>query len=175
LIRTAFVKDKYFKKKSYMNVSVHRGKILREWQDGLFSSLPPELLALLNRPDPFVNPMGTMIPKMLEILFDQIFGEMDGDKIGAALEDYIKFWAVQDCPPSRAFVFLPRLRELLRAAAEKRDQNGEGEAELSVIEDRIIDILQRSFDMYMKCRDKIHTLRINEFKKRAFRVLENIQ
>jgi hypothetical protein len=158
-----------------MTISIPREKILSEWRDELFSSLPPELSSLFRSRDPFVNPVGTTIPAMLQILYEEITGEMDGDRIDAALDQYIKFWAIQECPPSRAFVFLRRLRVLLHAEAVKQDGSGVYAVELGMLDDRIIDILQRSFDMYMKCREKIHTLRIEEFKKRAFRVLENIQ
>jgi hypothetical protein len=149
--------------------------ILKAWQDRLLSSFSEKSAPFLNNPDPFQNPMGAMIPKMLETLFDQVTGEMDSNVILSALDDFIKVSAVQECAPSRALVFLHHLKNIVHSLCHGPGQGQKDSIEYKILEDRIDDILLKSFDIYMKCRESICTVRINEFKKRAFRVLENVQ
>ena len=158
-----------------INIALNKVLILKDWKDALLSSFPEETSPFLNNPDPFVNPIGAMFPKMLETLYDQITGEMNDDNISAALDDYIKLRAVQDSDPSLAFDFLMYLKKMLRSREFGSKLYETGCGNVNILEDRIDYIVLKSFDMYMKCREKIYTLRINEFKKRAFRVLENIQ
>jgi hypothetical protein len=158
-----------------INIALNKAVILKNWQDALLSSFPDETESFLNNPDPFLNPVGAMFPKMLETLYDQITGEMNDDTILSAMDDYIKLRAVQDSEPSRAFDFLMHLKKMLRSRESGSKEYETGCFSVNILEDRIDYILLKSFDMYMKCREKIYTLRINEFKKRAFRVLENVQ
>jgi hypothetical protein len=158
-----------------INIALNKKIILKNWQDALLSSFSSETTSFLNNPDPFLNPVGAMFPKMLETLYDQITGEMNDDTIMSALDDYIKLRAVQDSEPSLAFDFLMYFKKILQSRESGSRVSETGFGNVKILEDRIDYILIKSFDMYMKCREKIYTLRINEFKKRAFRVLENVQ
>lgn len=159
----------------FENIKTNKQNIIKDLQDELFSGLPYKASIHLNNPDPFINPISTSIHEMLETLFDQITGEMDINKILPSLDNYFKIMALQDYSPSQAIGFLLSLKKLLY---KKTGLEGKQEiklSEISILEDRIDDILLHSFDIYMKCRENIYTIRINEFKKRSFRALGNIK
>src|SRR5208337_5370571 len=93
-----------------MNISLNKAKILKEWRDEVIAGFSDMPSLFPDNPDPFLNPSGAMLPRMLESLFDQITGEMDENKIHLALDDYIKLMAVQDRAPSMALGFLSDLK-----------------------------------------------------------------
>ncbi len=159
----------------FKNIVENKLNILKAWQNDLLSAFPEERALLSGTPDPFLNPVGTIIPAMLEILFDQITGEMDAEKIAKGLDDFIKLRALQDCAPSQALRFLPALKEVLHSAVGGFGLRDTGPEAIKILGQRIDDVLLKSFDLYIKCREGIYTIRINEFKKRAFRALEKIQ
>ncbi len=159
----------------FENIKANKFNIIKDLQDELFSGFSFETQEHLNNPDPFLNPVGSSVRIMLETVFDQVTGEMDNNKIFSSLDDYCKIMALQELRPSRALGFLLSLRRLINNGTGSGAEQKISPGEINMLEDRINDILLRSFDIYMECRENIFIIRVNELKKRTFRVPGNLQ
>lgn len=123
---------------------------------------------LLREKDEFRNPIGNALRNGVPILLDELFGQMTAAKYAPALEDIIRMRAVQDFTPSQAVGFVFLLKQILRS-----ELKGSVE-EHTAIEDRIDQMALVGFDLFMKCREKIYELRVDE-ARRSTDVLARMQ
>jgi hypothetical protein len=122
--------------------------------------------------DPFLNPVGNTIAQCLDGLFHEIIHGMESDKVYSYLNDIIRIKAVQDFTPSQAVSFLPLLKKVVRDELGSDIQRQHFSEELAAFESQIDNLALLSFDIYMKCREKIFELRVNEIKTMTFRLLK---
>lgn len=156
----------------------NKNHILQAWKGKIISSQEADVSSpfsiLKNKNNnQFLNPAGTIIKKTLESLFDEITGNSDMNKgiIESALNDFIRLMAVQKSLPSECSGFLFLLKKILREESGLEINFDE----MNIINDRIDSIVLSAFDIYMKCREEIFNIRMNEFKKQSFRIMENVQ
>ncbi|MDT8067173.1 MAG: RsbRD N-terminal domain-containing protein [Terriglobia bacterium] len=120
--------------------------------------LYPELTArfLTAEEDPFRNPVGHALRQSLATLANELVGEMDKEKIAAALDDIVRIRAVQDFSPSEAvgFIFLakPIIRRLTTSDYDFFDR-------------RIDELVLLAFNAYMRCREQLADVRIHEAQR----------
>lgn len=120
----------------------------RKWLEAALAAYPAETARfLLENKDPFRNPVGQAFKESLPVLLEEVLGEMDAARIGAALERLVKIRAVQDLTPSRAVSFVFLLKPILQDPAR---------------EGRVDELALRAFDLYMQCREKIWEIRARE-------------
>jgi hypothetical protein len=124
----------------------------------------PSLTAqfLVAEEDRFRNPVGHALRENLAVLAGQLLGEMDAEKIAAALDGVLRIRAVQDFTPSQAVGFVFLLKPIVGELAPAE--------EVSVLEARIDQLALAAFDKYMQCREQLGELRVSE-AKRAIRYL----
>lgn len=149
-----------------------RAIILQRWFDLICESYPPETSNLLkNEKNRFTNPVGYAISDGIEGLLRGLLDEMDSkaDDIRAPfLDNIIRIRAVQDFTPSQAISFIFLLKNVIREELKTKIHENGIAKELFTLESRIDGLALLSFDIYMKCREKIYELRVNELKKRMF-------
>lgn len=119
----------------------------------------PELTArfLAAEEDPFRNPVGHALRQNLAALASELVGEMDQQRIAAALDNIVRVRAVQDFSPGEAvgFIFLvkPILRELTPSS------------EHDFFDNRIDQLALLAFEAYMRCREQLADIRIHEAQR----------
>jgi len=159
-------------------LSQKKAVILDKWRQLILESYPADASRFIKQEkDRFINPVGYTISSEIEAIYDELLQEMNSDKLAACLDKIIRIRSVQDFPPSQtiAFTFLLKKAirdELVSEIAERRTLEG-----LLEFESRIDRIVLLALDIYMKCREKVHHIRINEMKnekERALKVLERI-
>ncbi len=150
-----------------------RSAIIRKWRDAIVETYPDDTQRFLKKEkDQFSNPVGLIIKKEIETLYDEVTGGGDGEKISSCLDSIIRIRAVQDFKPSRAIAFVLQLKRLIREEVkEKAPENGHS-SELEAIENRIDDTALQAFDIYSQCRQKIYEIRVNEVRNQVGRLLE---
>ena len=79
---------------------------------------------------------------------------------------------MQDFSPSQAVSFVLMLKEVVRSELQKEIAEGNFGEELHRFESRIDEISLRAFDLYMKCKEKIFEIRVNESRNQVARLLE---
>jgi hypothetical protein len=154
-------------------------------------SYPPETSESLKREkDRFLNPAGFTISSEIENVFDEVIGAMDLEKLVTSLESVIKLRAVQNFPPSEAISFVYLLKRSIREelagnldakstrgvtqardggrrtrdAIQTWDEKARPVENWAELDERLDRVALLAFDVYMRCREKIHEIRLRETK-----------
>jgi hypothetical protein len=120
----------------------------------------------------FANPVGYNISQGINGIFDELLNEADTDKVSPFLDNIIRIKAVQDFFPSQAMSFIFLLKKALRESLGNKINETHISEELLLFESKIDDLALLSFDVYMKCREKIYELKSNEVRSMTFRLLQ---
>jgi hypothetical protein len=151
-----------------------RQTILKRWLNLVLETYPPDTARFLRRErDQFANPVGAATSRALDGLYDAVVRGETAEEAATSLDQIIRIRAVQEFPPSVATVFIFQLKTAIREALSDEIRESRVPAkDLSELESKIDDLALFSFDIYMRCREKICELRANEVKKMAFSLLE---
>lgn len=129
--------------------------ILERWIAKTIASYPRAAQPFLaGQDDPFRNPVGHTLRQSLRTLLEQMQGEMDEGRIANALDDIIRIRSVQNLTASQAVGFVLLLKPILREMEHPTDP--------APLDDRIDHIMLMAFDQYMRCREQLAEIRLNE-------------
>ncbi len=146
-----------------------RSRIVADWLTRVLATYPEHTAHFLGREkDPFRNPVGHTFQQTLPALFDEIVGEMNPARLTGALDAILQIRAVQDFTPSQAVGFLLQLKPAVRESLE--GQARASEEILQAVDHRIDELMLVAFDLFMKHRERISALRLNEAKRKLSRV-----
>ncbi len=153
-------------------LSEKKPSILKRWFDVILETYPADTAKFLKtQRNPFANPVGSTISKGIENIFDELLEGGDRDRLDPFLDNIIRIRAVQDFTPAQALAFIFLLKKVIRDELDK-EMCGQLSDELSAFESKIDDLALLSFDIYMKCREKLYDIKANEVKSRTFRLLQ---
>ena len=147
--------------------------ILERWFDSILETYPTDTRRFLQKKkNRFANPVAHEITGGIEGIFNQILSGGDPDDVSPFLDKIIRIRAVQDLTPSQALGFIFDLKRLVRE--ELTENMGESPVAEGLWElERSIDNMGLlALDIYMKCREKLYELRVNEVKNRVGRLIE---
>lgn len=157
--------------------------ILKKWFDVIVETYPSETANFLkNQKNRFTNPVGYTIYEGIEHIFEELLNGIDSDRISPFLENIIRIRAIENLTPSQAIAFLFFLKKVIREELkggpllnQVQDHSGQGKElseELLALDSQIDKLALLSFDIYMKCREKIYELKANEVKNMTYRLLK---
>ena len=150
-----------------------RSDIVRGWFDLILETYPQETAIFLkDQKDRFANPVGQTILSGIENLFDEIVNSPDPEKVNEYLDNIIRIRAVQDFSPSDAIGFLFLLKNVIRDELLTDIRRHDLFEELLITESGIDDLARTSFDIFMKCREKLYDLKANEVRNWTCRLLK---
>lgn len=154
-------------------LSERKAAVLKRWFNFVLETYPAETANFLKKKnDRFADPVGSTILKGLESLFEHFLDGAESDTAPAFLDENIRIRAVQDFSPSQAVVFVFLLKKAIKEELnDKLGEPGLFEA-LSGLESEIDKLALLTFDIYMKCREKIYELKANEMKSWTFRQIQ---
>lgn len=145
--------------------------ILKRWISLIFETYPPDVSRFLKLgKDRFTNPVGHAISTGSGILLDELIHGENSDKIISALDSIMRIRAVQDFNPSQAIAFIFLLKKAVREELKPKNEGFKTENErkmldeLLLFEARIDGLATLAFAAYVKCRDDIHRIRMDEAK-----------
>jgi hypothetical protein len=146
-----------------------RDRIVGNWINSVQETYPAETVEFFrHQRNKFANPIGVTISETMEPLFDEFLNGNNPQNISSLLDRIIRIRAVQDFVPSGAVAIIFLLKKVIREELA-RDIKREGLfEELLEFESRIDQCVLLAFDVYMKCREKIWEIKLDEFKKRPF-------
>ena len=154
-------------------LSQKKTAVLKRWFTLILESYPPDSRGFLKREnDRFTNPVGYTIFHEIETIYNELLEGTNCDKLAESLENIIKIRAVQDFSPSEAVAFVFDLKKAIRESLEKEINGNQLFEELLKFEIRIDETALIAFEIYMKCREKIHEIRMNEVKGRSLKKVE---
>lgn len=147
--------------------------ILKRWLDAVLKTYPADSQRFLRKQkDPFSNPVGTTLSRELENLYREMIKHTETENLTATLDRIIRIRAVQEFSPSQAVSFVLMLKGVVRSELQKEIAEGSLGEELHRFESRLDEISLRAFDLYMKCKEKIFEIRVNESRNQVARLLE---
>jgi hypothetical protein len=149
-----------------------KSSIVQKWFDAIIDNYPDDSSHFLKKQkDQFLNPVGHTISQNIEGLYDEIVRKGESEQISPFLDDIIRIHAVQNFSPSKAVSFMSLLKAVVRDVLASDIARHTLSAELQSFETQIDNLTFLSFDIYMKCREQIFELRVNEIKTLTFRLL----
>jgi len=150
--------------------------ILEKWFHMILDTYPADAAGFFKRDkDRFSNPIGYTISQEIKNLYEELLNDMNTDRLTACLDNIIKIRAVQDFPPSQAIAFILLLKKAVREEAANELKESQTFEELLKFEAKIDTLLLLALNSYMKCRERVFEIRMNEVKaerERAFTLLE---
>jgi hypothetical protein len=154
----------------------NRSAIVQKWFDRAVKTYPANSQKFIEeQKDQFANPVGSTILQGIEGLYAELLREMETEEVRKYLDPMMRIQAVQDFSPSQALAFIPSLKGIVREELTKEMQEMRVIEELSEFETRIDRLTLLAFDHYMKCREKIYEIRLEELRNRSVGVMERIQ
>ncbi len=143
--------------------------IVDKWINSVQESYPSETVEFFrHQRNKFANPVGAEISEAVGPLFDELLNGNNQQNMFSLLDKIVRIRAVQDFPPSGAVAVVLLLKKVIRDEMRKDiDKDGLFE-DLLEFESRIDYCALLAFDVYMKCREKIWEIKLDEFKKRPF-------
>jgi hypothetical protein len=154
----------------------NRSGIVQKWFDRIVKTYPANSQKFIKQQkNRFANPVGSTILQGIEGLYEELLREMDTEKVTKYLDSVIRIQAVQDFSPSQALSFIPSLKGIVREELRGKIPEMRLVEELSGFETRIDQLTLLAFDNYMKCREKIYEIRVEELRNRSVKVMERIQ
>lgn len=156
----------------------NKAAITDRWLDKILGTYSSRSTAFFKRrKDPFANPVGQTLSRSTEAIFDRLLEGLEGptgmpvDVICVHLDEIIKVRSIQDFAPSQALSFVFHLKEAVREELGPELGGSEIATELTKFERQIDQLALFSFDIFVKCREKLYELRVNEIKRTGFRLL----
>ncbi len=154
-------------------LSEKKQAILEKWFDSVLETYPHDTAKFLKRQkDQFANPVGSTIYKEMGSLLDLIVNSADADNITKSLDEIIRIRAIQDFTPSHALAFVIELKRIVREEIKGETCASQLIDELPAFDRRVDSLLLLSFDIYMKCREKIYELKANELRNMTSKLVE---
>jgi hypothetical protein len=149
--------------------------IIGKWSQLVLETYPADTARFLrNEKDRFVNPVGYTVLRGAKEIFRELLDKMDPARLAAPLDEIIRIRSVQEFSPSQAVGVVFLLKEAVRAELAGKVTGDRGYAELLDFESRVDRLALMAFDIYMKCREEVCEIRINEVaaqREMALRIL----
>lgn len=169
-------------------LAARKDALVRGWLSLALETYPEQTAGFLAQErDPFRNPVGHAFKEAFPALVDELLGGMDASRITSLLDRIVRIRAVQDFTASRAvgFVFLVKqvIREELNrpphpplspSGGEDKGEGAERAEALADLKSRIDEMALLAFDLFMKCREELCAIKLNEARSRTY-LLERMQ
>ena len=161
-----------------MNLKEHliekKPAILKKWFDVIAGTYPEDTAGFLKKQKAqFTNPVGYTLAEGLDGLYESLLQGMIPDTVSTFLDGIVRIRAVQEFTPSEAVAFIFHLKKIVRQElGSEFTQQQRMIEELAAFDSAIDDLALFSFDIYMKCREKIYELKANEARNMTFRLLQ---
>ena len=144
----------------------NKDSIIERWLEDTLATYAKDMSSFLDREkDRFANPVGHALRTGTRAIFENLLDGMDPELICGHLNEIIKIRAIQDFPPGRAVSFVFLLKKAVRAGIGNKATDPKLAPGLLDIDTKIDQIALFAFDIYTKCREQMHELRVNEVKR----------
>lgn len=149
-----------------------RSAIINKWLDRIIESYPADTAEFLKRKSGFANPVGQTASQGIQDIFDGLLLDVDPAEIAPFLDSIIRVRAVQDFSPSQAVNFIFLLKRVIRDELLSDLRESSLRDELDELDSKIDILALFSFDIFMKCREKLYDLKANELRDRTLWLLK---
>jgi hypothetical protein len=143
-----------------------QNSIIERWQHDALASYANDASKFFAREkNQFANPVGSALRDGTRAIFKNLIDGFDAELVCRNLNEIIKIRAIQDFSPSRAISFVFLLKQAIRVELAGIALDKQLARELDEIDATIDQIAMFAFDIYVKCREHLYELRVNEVKR----------
>jgi hypothetical protein len=154
-------------------IEKNKDEIIKNWFEATIQTYAPDTARFYKgQKDQFANPVGNITAKGIAFLLDQLINDLQPDAVKTYLDPMIRIRAVQDFTPSRATVFILRLKKVLRDCLSDHLQDAAIVLELLAFESKIDQLCLMAFDIYMACKEKIYQISANDMRNQALKAFK---
>lgn len=155
-------------------ITNHKKQIANDWFAILAGTYPPDTTRFLKtNKDTFTNPVGGTSRRTLEAVLDALIENAEPDYLARQLDALIRIRAVQTMfTPSQATAFILDLKKVVRNTLKTDLQDADLQAQLLKFEERIDRLLLIAFDIFVRCREKIYSMKATEEQSKIYRAFE---
>jgi hypothetical protein len=149
-------------------ITQRKSEIADRWVRLVFDSFKPETSEFLKREkDRFNNPLGFRLTRGITGLCEAFLANEDTDKALGHLDEVIGIRAIQDFPPSQAMAFVFLLKKVIRDELAPELRDPALKEQVLELESRIDGLALLGFDVYMRRRERLCDIKLEEAKKRV--------
>ena len=152
-------------------LSLHKAAVAQAWYDAIIGSYPADSAKFFQAErDCIANPVGQNIASAARTIIDELIRDPSGpsEALSSALDSVVRIRAVQGFTAGQAVGFVFALKDVI-----EQQLGADADAEALRHFDRLVDNLAlHAFEIYMACREKMAEIRINEVKKRTYKLVE---
>ena len=141
----------------------YRKKIVDQWVDYTLSTYRSSKF-FRKEGDQFANPVGGVTKEALDALFLLLASNEDPEKYVAPLEKLISIRAIQEFAPSQAVSPIHGVKHITRDILAADKERCHLVDELYDFEFAVDMAVLAAFDIYMKSRERLYQVRIDEIK-----------
>ncbi|MBU0740763.1 RsbRD N-terminal domain-containing protein [bacterium] len=135
------------------------------WLASLLATYGEDTAAFLRQQkNRFANPVGRTFADASRAILDEVLDGMDAANLCAHLEEIIKIRAIQEFSPAAAVSFVFLLKDAVREEIGDAAREPDILVELHEIETRIDQLALFAFDIYVKRREQVYSLRLREIR-----------
>lgn len=151
----------------------HKEEMSARWIEIVHGTYPFDTIGFLRtKKDRFANPVGYRTEEAARAIIEALFTEKpDEETLGAAVEEIIRVRAIQDFPPETAVGVIFALKDIVREVLRRSASMAETLPALLALESRIDAIALMAFGSYARCRETVHRLKVDEFKRQHSQIL----
>jgi hypothetical protein len=147
----------------WQQLEVKSASILGKWSQLILDTYPADTAKFLQHEnDRFINPVGCITSQEIKAIYDELLHGMNLERLTGSLTEIIKIRSVQDFSPSQAVGAIFLLKQVVREELAGEIAGNPISEELLDFESRIDRLALLAFDIYMKCREKVYEIRVNE-------------
>ncbi len=142
---------------------VHQGEIIDRWVDYALSSYSSSTFFKKEK-DSFANPVGANCRQAFTSLFPLLVKGRERAEYEAFLEQFVSIRAVQEFSPSQALAPLNAVKHIVREVFAADEACQHLAAELYDFDFAVDLCLLAAFDIYMRYRERLYTVRLQEIR-----------
>lgn len=136
---------------------------------------PSDSLPVFKRSkDRFANPLPHVISKGINLLFNELLQGVNPETTRPILDEIVRLRAVQNFSPSKAVSFIFSLKEILRDHFGGKSDDPANRKDLLTIENEIDKLALISFDIYVRCREKLFEIQVNEIRNQTHMLIRRV-
>jgi hypothetical protein len=152
-------------------IAKYKTQIANDWFAILAGTYPPDTTRFLKtNKDTFTNPVGGTSRSSLEAVLDDLLENADPEVLARHLDALIRIRAVQTMfTPSQATAFILDLKKVIRRKLKSDLLDSDMQLQLLTFEERIDRLLLIAFDIFVRCREKIYSMKATEEQSKIYR------
>jgi hypothetical protein len=149
--------------------------LAKRWLDKTLATYHRDTAAFLaRRQDQFANPVGHTLRTGTRAVLAALLRDQEPVELCRQLEPMIKVRSVQEFTPAQTISFVFHLKTTVREELAEELRDADLMRQLSRFDADVDQLALYAFDLFTKCRDQLHDLRVNEVKRRVSGLLRRM-